>query len=351
MPQAPLRVLLSARGLERVGAGLQALAAAHGQGIEPVVAEDASEQVPVDIAFVSRDVTSTSTKHELLPATQRFYQQMLSAPALRWVHIHSAGADRPVYQTLHARGVAITTSSGANARVVAHSVLAGVLMLAREMPRLMASQRERRWAPLVAGAQPRDLEGQHAVVAGTQPRDLEGQQALVVGFGPVGQQIAHGLDALGLRVTVLRRADGDAMLEGGKTLRALAYERIDDLLPAADWLILACPLSDRTRGLLGAERLARLPRGARLVNVARGEVVDEPALIAALQSGHLGGAVLDVFAHEPLPAASPLWALPNVIVTPHTAGHSDGNAARVAQMFLDNLARWLRHEPLAQALA
>ncbi len=326
---------MSARALEQVSAPLQALAETHGQAIEPVVAEEAPEDTTLDVAFVSRDVTATSTKHELLPATQRFYDQMLSARTLRWVHIHSAGADRPVYQTLHARGVAITTSSGANARVVAHSVLAGVLMLAREMPRLMASQRERRWAPLVAGAQPRDLEGQHAVVAG---------------FGPVGQHIAQGLRSLCLQVTVLRRKDGHAALADGTTLHALAYERIDEVLPAADWLVLACPLGERTRGLLNARRLALLPRGARIVNVARGEVADEPALIAALQGGHLSGALLDVFAHEPLASDSPLWTLPNVIVTPHTAGHSDGNAARVAQMFLDNLARWLRREPLAQQL-
>lgn len=326
---------MSVRALEQVRAPLQALATAHGQAIEPVVAEEAPVDTALDMAFVSRDVTATSTKHELLPATQRFYDQMLSAPTLRWVHIHSAGADRPVYQTLHARGVAITTSSGANARVVAHSVLAGVLMLAREMPRLMASQRERRWAPLVAGVQPRDLEGQHAVVAG---------------FGPVGQQIAQLLVTLGLRVTVLRRADGVAALDRGTTLRALAYERIDEVLPTADWLVLACPLSERTHGLVNAGRLALLPHGARIVNVARGEVIDEPALIAALQGGQLAGALLDVFAHEPLASGSPLWALPNVIVTPHTAGHSDGNAVRVAQMFLDNLARWLRHEPLAQQL-
>lgn len=330
----PVRILLSVLALEAVGGPLQALAAHHGVVIEPVVAEQAPRQVAVDIAFVSRDVTATSTKHELLPQTQRFYQQMLDAPALRWVHIHSAGADRPVYQQLHARGVAISTSSGANALVVAHSVLAGVLMLAREMPTLMQAQREHAWRPLVAGVQPRDLPGQHAVVAG---------------FGPVGRHIARLLDALGLRVSVLRRTAGDA-IDATQAWPAHAYEHIDALLLQADWLILACPLSDRTRGLLSAGRIARMPRGARVVNVARGEVVDEVALASALQSGQIGGALLDVFAHEPLPADSPLWSLPNVIVTPHTAGHSDGNAARVAQMFLDNLSRWLRGEPLAHAL-
>jgi len=332
--QVPLRILLSARALERVDSGLNALAQAHGQPIVPVVAEQAAMDVPVDIAFISRDVTATSTKHELLPQTQRFYRQMLDAPTLRWVHIHSAGADRPVYQQLHARGVAISTSSGASAPVVAQSVLAGVLMLAREMPTLLQAQRERAWRPLVAGTQPRDLQGQHALVAG---------------FGPVGRQIARLLDAVGLRVTVLRRTAGEAA-DPPHAWPARAYEDIDALLPQADWLILACPLRERTRGLLSADRIAKLQHGARLVNVARGEVVDEAALIAALQSGQIGGALLDVFAHEPLSADSPLWALPNVIVTPHTAGQSDGNAARVAQMFLDNLGRWLRGAPLPHLL-
>jgi phosphoglycerate dehydrogenase-like enzyme len=163
---------------------------------------------------------------------------------------------------------------------------------------------------------------------------------VVAGFGPVGRHVARLLDALGLRVSVLRRAGGTAVDES-HTWPAHPYEHIDALLPQADWLVLACPLSDRTRSLLNARRMACMPRGARIVNVARGEVVDEAALIAAL---------LDVFAYEPLPADSPLWSLPNVIATPHTAGHSDGNATRVAQMFLDNLARWLCDEPLAQRI-
>jgi len=110
--------------------------------------------------------------------------------------------------------------------------------------------------------------------------------------------------------------------------------------------VLCCPLTERTRGLIDAAALARLPAGARLVNVARGEVAEEPPLIDALRRGALAGAYLDVFAHEPLPAESPLWDMPNVIVTPHTAGHSDGNEMRVAAIFLDNLRRWTEGQPL-----
>jgi phosphoglycerate dehydrogenase-like enzyme len=125
-----------------------------------------------------------------------------------------------------------------------------------------------------------------------------------------------------------------------------SFEQLPSVWPRTDWLILACPLTDKTRQLVDARALAALPAGAHLINVARGEVVDQEALVSALQSGHLGGAFLDVFAHEPLPADSPLWAMPHVMVTPHAAGHSDGNENRVAQMFLDNLRSWVSGQPL-----
>jgi phosphoglycerate dehydrogenase-like enzyme len=126
----------------------------------------------------------------------------------------------------------------------------------------------------------------------------------------------------------------------------VSFDQLPSVWPRTDWLILACPLTDKTRKLVDARALAALPAGAHLINVARGEVVDQEALVTALQSGHLGGAFLDVFAHEPLPTDSPLWAMPHVMVTPHAAGHSDGNENRVAQMFLDNLRCWVSDQPL-----
>ncbi len=282
-----------------------------------------------DVAFVSRDVTGLSTKHEVQPATQVFYDALLAAPSLQWVHVHSAGADRPVYVALRERGVRVTTSSGANAPVVAISALSGILALARRLPLLLAAQRERRWAPLFASG---------------VPRDLEGQSAVVVGWGPIGQRIGALLQALGLRVAVARQSPVPVRAD----IPTVQYKQLQQLLPQADWLVLCCPLSADTRLLVDGAALARLPARAHVVNVARGDVVDEDALIAALRSGALAGAYLDVFAHEPLPANSPLWALPNVIVTPHSAGFSDGNEKRVARMFLDNLGRWARGEPLSK---
>jgi phosphoglycerate dehydrogenase-like enzyme len=121
---------------------------------------------------------------------------------------------------------------------------------------------------------------------------------------------------------------------------------LDELLPRTDWLVLACPLTAETRNRIDAAALARMPAGARLLNVSRGEVVDETALIAALRSGHLGGAYLDVFREEPLPATSPLWDLPNVIVSPHDSSPSAGNVARQTTLLIRNLERLLAGEPL-----
>jgi phosphoglycerate dehydrogenase-like enzyme len=324
----PLRILLSREAAPRLAGAIAAVLAGRPHEL---VAPD-TPGVDAEVAFVSRDVTGLSTKHEIVPATQVFYDAMEAAPSLRWVHAHSAGADRPVYVRLRGRGVQVTTSSGANAAVVAQSALAGVLALARHLPQLMAAQRERTWAPLIATGLPRELEDNHAVI---------------VGWGPIGQRLGALLQALGLRVTVVRQQQGDA----GPGFTVVASERLHEVLPQADWLLLACPLTERTRGLIDAAALARMPAHARIVNVSRGEVVDEPALIAALQEGRLAGAFLDVFAHEPLPADSPLWTLPNVIATPHSAGFSDGNAARVQRMFLDNLGRWCAGEALRNLAA
>lgn len=333
---APVRILLSEAALRAHGDAITATIAAAMAGrdwvpVAPPAVDDA-RPIDADIAFVSRDVTGRSTKHEVQPATRRFYTAMLEAPSLRWTHTHSAGADRPVFGELRQQGVTVTTSSGANASVVAQTALAGLLALARHLPQMLATQRERRWAPLMGA---------------DMPRDLHGQTATIVGWGPIGQQIGAVLRLFGMSVVVVRQRATPA----GEGFETVTFADVPAVLPRTDWLVLACPLTDETRGLLSAAALDSLPKGARLVNVSRGEVVDEPALIAALQGGRLAGAYLDVFAHEPLPADSPLWTLPNVIATPHSAGFSDGNAARVVEVFLDNLGRWITQTPLRNAVS
>jgi len=282
-----------------------------------------------DVAFVSRDVTSLSTKHELAPSLRACYQVLEESPNLRWVHIHSAGADREIYVRLKAKGVQVATSSGANAEVVAQTALAGLLALSRKFPQLVHAMHEKKWAPLL----------------GSQlPPDLTGQTALLVGWGPIAQRVSQFLSMLGLRLKVVRQQAHVAALAKSEGAfpqpEMLTFETLDSALPSTDWIVLMCPLTETTRGLINARRLNLLPLGAGLVNVSRGEVVVEKDLIEALQNGNLGSAYLDVFEHEPLPQKSPLWSLPNVIVTPHSAGFSAGNEERVSQLFLDNLASW-----------
>jgi phosphoglycerate dehydrogenase-like enzyme len=328
-----LRILMSRQSIDRLG---PAVSVAMGQrSFELIALEDAlaTQRTDGDVAFISREVTGTSTKHEIHPALQQVYTLLRQSPALKWVHIHSAGADRQIYLDLLAKGVQISTSSGANAQVVATVALAGILALARRFPLLWAEQQSRQWIPMMGDR---------------MPRDLPGQTATVVGWGPIGQKLGSLLQALGMNVVAVRQ---QAQTQPPKpsdpqSVEMVTFEDWQKMLPKTDWLVLACPLTSKTRQLVNAQALALLPTGAHLVNVARGEVVDEPALIAALQSGQLGGAFLDVFAHEPLPQDSPLWAMPQVMVTPHAAGHSDGNENRVAQMFLDNLRSWVNDQPL-----
>lgn len=311
------RVLMSAQARERIGADVCAL---HGPLIRILTFEQAVDDAAADadVAFISRDVTGRSTKHEVGETLAACYSVLRRAPSLRWVHTHSAGLDRPIFGELAARGIEVTSSSGANALNVAHSAVGGLLALARRFPLLFDAQRERRWASLM-------VEG--------QPRDLPGQVAVVVGWGPIGQAIGSLLRALGVSLRVVRHSATDA----GDDIETFDFAQFDDALEGADWVVLACPLTELTLGLLDAAALDRLPHGAAVINVARGEVIDEPALIERLQSGRLGGAYLDVFAHEPLDRASPLWGLPGVIVSPHSAGHGTGNAARVERIFVAKL--------------
>ncbi len=330
-PHTPLRILMSQPSIERWGASIAARMGPRPFELISLEAAIAEQRTDAHVAFISREVTGISTKHEILPALQRVYALLRQSLGLQWVHIHSAGADRQIYLDLLAQGVQITTSSGANAQVVVTVALAGILALARRFPLLWAEQQNRKWLPMM-GAR--------------MPRDLPGQTATIVGWGPIGQKLGSLLQALGLQVVVVRQQVVAPHHPSSAGVEMVTFESWAQVLPKTDWLILACPLTSKTRQLVNASALAALPQGAHLINVARGEVVDEPALVSALQSGHLGGAFLDVFAHEPLSLDSPLWAMPHVMITPHAAGHSDGNETRVGQIFLDNLRCWTEGTPL-----
>jgi phosphoglycerate dehydrogenase-like enzyme len=317
-----MKLLLSAHARKTWGERIKATP--DGADLAFVAAEDAlADGGPCDaeIAFMTREVTGKSSKDNPTPELSGFETVLRKAPALRWLQIHPAGAERPIYRELRGRGVKVTTASGATAVTVAHSTLGAVIALNRRFPLLADAQRRHAWEPRL---------GEHS------PRDLAGQTAVIVGLGPIGRTVAMLLKALGLSTVGARRSAEPVP----SCDRVVPYDRLAEVLPAADWLILCCPASPQTRGLANAAALAAMPRGACLVNVARGEVAVEADVIAALRDGHLAGAYLDVFEREPLDPASPLWDLPNVILSPHTASHSLGQNEAIFAIFLDNLARY-----------
>lgn len=276
----------------------------------------------IEIAFLTRDIRFSDLY-------QSFGNALKSATNLKWVHFVSTGVDQhPFLPELIERGVKLTTSAGTNGEPVGQTAVCGLMMLARGFPKWIDAQRRRAWEPVRGAA---------------VPRDLRGQSVVIVGLGTIGATVARFCQALGMRVTGVRRSPRRAEdpVDEMHPLSALP-----ELLPRCDWIVLACPLTDETRHIVNARTLALLPRGAHVVNVARGGCVDEPALIAALKAGHLAGAYLDVFEKEPLPADSPLWDIPNVIVSPHNASAASGNERRAAEVFFGNLGRWARGENL-----
>jgi phosphoglycerate dehydrogenase-like enzyme len=274
-----------------------------------------AECARAEIAFFSGDVFPDFAR--------QFFSAVRKAPQLKWLHVFNVGVDHPIFDEMLARGVRLTTSAGSTAVPIAQTAIMALLALARGFPRWLVAQRGQRWDP----------------ERSAPPRDLQDQAAVILGLGKIGAEIARLARVLGLKVIGVRRSPPGA---GDPVDELHPPAALPGLLARCDWLIIACPLTPETRGLIGADALARLPRGARLLNIARGEIVDEPALIAALQSGQLGGAYLDAFETEPLPPESPLWDMPNVLVTPHNSAAAAGNDHRVLEIFLDNLGRWHR---------
>ncbi len=268
----------------------------------------------IDVAFFSGDVWPERAAN--------FMRVALDAPNLRWIHVFSAGVDHPVFAMFVDRGVRLTTSSGSSAVPIAHTVVMQLLALCRQVPSFARQQARHEWVR-------------------SDVTDLEGRTVGIVGLGAIGAEVARLVPHFGMRAIGLRRTP-----QGDEPCETWPTARLPELLALCDDLVLTAPLTPETRGMIGAPQLAAMRPGAHVVNVGRGELIDEAALADALRSGQVGGAALDVFAEEPLAAESPLWDLPNVIVTPHSAGTTVLSRERAAQMFTDNLARYVRGEPL-----
>lgn len=248
---------------------------------------------------------------------------------LQWVHVAAAGVDTLLFAELRASEVIVTNARGTFDRPIAEFVAASVLAHAKLLHESAALQRERTW--------------RHR-----ETRSLTGARALVVGTGAIGRAIARVLAALGLRVDGAGSRARAGYLAGGDPDFATIVDsaHLAEHVGEADYLINAAPLTEATRGLIGADVFAALKPGAHLVNIGRGPTVDEPALLAAVTSGRLDGASLDVFVTEPLPPDSPLWDAPGVVISAHMSGDVVGWRDTLARQFVANAQRWLDGEPL-----
>ncbi len=249
-----------------------------------------------------------------------------TCPALKWVQGTSAGIGGFLERTgLAGSDLIFTTAAGVHGAPLAEFTLFGLLYFAKDMPRLTRWQAGHHWE-------------RHTM------RLLAGSRVLLVGLGGTGRQVAALLSAAGLTVCGAGRAGHSYDVPGVSSY--VADTEIRSVLSEVDAIVLACPLTERTRQLIGARELALLRPGSVLVNISRGPVVDEEALVSALADGHLAGACLDVFTAEPLGADSPLWDLPNVIISPHSASTVVAENALLTDLFIDNLGRWLAGAPL-----
>jgi glyoxylate/hydroxypyruvate reductase len=287
----------------------------------------------------------TGTPRALSPAQQKRWSQLRAqadvsfdfdwqdpgrmpraCPRLRWVQGTSAGIGGFLVRTgLDGSSIVFTTAAGVHGTPLAEFTLFGLLYFAKDIPGLVRWQAGHHWEP-------------HAV------RQVEGSRALLVGLGGTGRQVARLLSAAGVQVCGAGRAGRTYDVPGVTSY--VADTEIRSVLPEVDALVLACPLTERTRHLIGAPEFAALRPGCVLVNISRGQVVDEVALVSALLGGNLAGACLDVFAAEPLPASSPLWDMPNVLISPHSASTVAAENRLLTDLFIDNLGRWMAGTPL-----
>lgn len=249
-----------------------------------------------------------------------------NAPRLRWVQATSAGIGGFVQRTgLDRTGIVFTTAAGTHAVPLAEFALTGVLHFAKGVPLLRSRQAAHHWKRYATSS-------------------VRGRRAVVVGLGSIGRETCRLLAAAGLDVWGVGRPGGTYDVPGAS--RVLSTDELDAVLPQAAVLVLTTPLTPQTEGLISRARVDALPPGAIVVNIARGQVVDEAALVDALTAGQLAGAALDVFEVEPLPTGSPLWDLENVLVSPHSASTLVSENTTLVELFIDNLRRFLDGTPL-----
>ncbi len=255
-------------------------------------------------------------------------QLVQSAPRLAFIQSISAGIDQYGLEALRSAGIRLASAQGANERAVAEHAMALILAIARKLPMARDNQAARHWRPMISDIPQREDE-------------LGGKTLVIVGMGRIGSRLATLARAFDMRVVGVKR---DPARGGEAADRVVANERMLEVLPDADFVALTCPLTPATTGLFDADAFAAIDRRAALVNVARGAVVDEAALVAALEGGRIAAAAIDCVREEPLPPTSALWGAKNLLVTPHTAGETQRYEDNVIDLLLENLERQWRGE-------
>jgi len=321
-----LSPILSARyraqDLERIRA------AAPGARIVTLSREGLTDEPVEDVEVLLRGWLSSDAFDRLLAR----------APRLAWVHSASAGVERALTPAARDRGIVITNARGVFSRPIAEYVLMMILAVSRRLPGLLELQRERTWQPL----------------EGVELRDVT---VGIVGLGSIGRAVGALATAFGCRVVAVRRrseegAAATATDEESRSFGEVMLERVGGpeelprLLAESDFVVLAAPLTPETHNMIDARALDAMKPGSWLINIARGALVDDRALLNALAEGRIGGAILDAFREEPLPPTSPFYDLPNVIVTPHTAWSTGRVLDRSIELFCDNLRLFAAGEPL-----
>lgn len=292
------------------------------QFLESFKARGASDMKFLDPGTFERDVATAEVIYSLgLPK-----DIVKIAPRLKWVQIVGAGMDFLQGRGLLEHGVTITTNVGVNAPAIAEFVMLLLLSRIKQFPRRLECQKEHRWQRLTND-------------------ELRGRTLGIVGLGHIGQEVAKRAKAFDMTVIGTRRSYKAGQREPNVD-EMFPRERLRELLGRSDYVVVAVGLTPETRGMIGETEFKAMKPGSYFINVARGPVVEEPALLRALKEGPMAGAALDVFVQEPLPSESPFWDLPNVLVTPHNTGGMRDLGKRSAEMFCENLRRYVNGQPL-----
>jgi phosphoglycerate dehydrogenase-like enzyme len=258
--------------------------------------------------------------------------QLIHARELKWIHSTAAGVAQLMYPELRQSGITVTNASGIFSVPMAEHTMGLILAMARNFPDSVRYQDQSKWSVQDLWHKPQHLT------------EINGSVLLIVGYGSIGRELAARAKAFDMRVWgVTRSGEGDAT----HAERILPVAHLNEALPDADYVVISAPETAETKHLIGAEQIARMKRGARLINVARGSLLDEAALLNALESGALGGAALDVTTSEPLPGQSPLWRAPNLLITPHTSAISERLWLRETELFLKLLDEWFDGKQLS----